>query len=60
MAVAYAARGTGNEAADPSSGRGLFNGSFSTGINTQFELVDNWMLGATYLYSYSTSPSTLN
>ena len=48
-----AARGSGNEAADPSPGRGLFNSSFSTGINTFFELTDNWRLGATYLYSYS-------
>ena len=53
MAIGYAARGSGNEAADPSSGRGLFNGSFSTGINTNFVLTSNWMLGATYLYSYS-------
>lgn len=53
MAIGYAARGSGNEAADPRPGRGLFNGSFSTGINTLFELTDNWRLGATYLYSYS-------
>ncbi len=53
MAIGYAARGSGNEAADPSPGKGFFNGSFSTGINTLFELTDTWRLGATYLYSYS-------
>lgn len=53
LAIGYSARGSLNEAADPSPGRGLFNGSFSTGVNTQFELTDNWMLGLTYLYSYS-------
>ena len=53
LAIGYSGRGSGSEAADPSPGRGLFNGSFSTGINTQYELADNWMLGLTYLYSYS-------
>ena len=53
LAVGYAASGSGNEAADPRPGRGFFNGSFSTGLNTQLTLTENWMLGVTYLYSYS-------
>ena len=53
LAVGYAASGSGNEAADPRPGRGFFNGSFSTGLNSQITLTENWMLGLTYLYSYS-------
>ena len=53
LAVGYAASGSGNEAADPRPGRGFLNGSFSTGLNSQIVLTENWMLGVTYLYSYS-------
>ncbi len=53
LAVGYSASGSGNEAADPSPGRGLFNGSFSTGVNTEIVLAEDWILGLTYLYSYS-------
>ena len=53
FAVGYAASGSGNEAADPSPGRGFFNGSFSTGFNSEIVLTKNWSLGLTYLYSYS-------
>ena len=53
LAVGYSARGSGSEAADPRPGRGFFNGSFSTGVNSEIVLADDWILGLTYLYSYS-------
>ncbi len=53
LAVGYSARGSGNEAAEPRAGRGLFNGSFSTGVNSEIVLNEDWILGLTYLYSYS-------
>ncbi len=53
LAVGHSASGSENDAADPSPGRGLFNGSFSTGVNTEIVLAEDWILGLTYLYSYS-------
>ena len=59
LAIGYSARGSLNEAATPIPGRGLFNGSFSTGINSEIKLAEHWMLGLTYLYSYSTRDRVL-
>lgn len=48
----YQASTTDNQAAQPLAGKGLFNGSFATGINTRYSVTNNWDLGLTYIYAY--------
>ncbi len=42
----------GDTAGDPSEGNGLFNGSFSTGVQVAYTPIENLDLAVTYVYEY--------
>ncbi|MEB3161025.1 MAG: iron uptake porin [Synechocystis sp.] len=50
----------GENANDPSSGSGLFNGSFTTGTQLNFKPFDSFGIGVSYLYSYFSKQDGVN
>lgn len=45
---------TSNDAANPASGEGLFNGTYSAGVQLDIAPTENWDLSLTYLRSFET------
>ncbi len=45
---------TSNDAANPASGEGLFNGTYSAGVQLDIAPTENWDLSLTYLRSFQT------
>ncbi len=53
--IAYLAGG--DRVGDPTYGSGLFNGEFSTGVQTDWQITPSLGIGATFLHSYFRGPS---